>query len=207
MGCSLYNAGMRGQKGTAHYGGVRAMSLWRWPGTLKPAACDRLTAHVDIFPTLAELAGAQIPADVRATQDGFSLVPLLENARAPWHDERMLFTHVGRWPVGTEPEKYGACSVRWQQYLLWRGKSGWSLYDLKADPGETQDLATQHPEVVSRLDQAYDRWWASVFPCLDNEQAHKTAPANNPFKQWYWEQYQGPGPNNAPPAQAKASDP
>lgn len=204
MGCNIYNAGMKGQKGTAHNGGTRAMSLWRWPGTLKPAACDRLTAHVDIFPTFAELAGAQIPADLKASQDGFSLVPLLRNPHAAWPDERMLFAHVGRWPVGAEPQKYGACSVRWRQYLLWRGKDRWALYDLKADPGESNDLAAQRPEVVGKLDEAYDRWWSGILPCLENEQAHKTAPRVNPFKEWYWKQYNGPGPNQAPADEAKA---
>jgi len=198
-GCRIYNAGMKGQKGTAHNGGTRAMSFWRWPGALEPAACERLTAHVDIFPTLAELAGARVGADILAAQDGYSLVPLLKNPRAAWHEDRMLFTHVGRWPVGAEPIKYGACSVRWQRFLLWRDKDRWALFDVKADPGESHDLASDRPEVVARLDRAYDAWWSAVLPCLENEQAHKTAPPVNPFKKLYWDQYQGPGPNNAPP--------
>ncbi|HRZ57344.1 MAG TPA: sulfatase-like hydrolase/transferase, partial [Candidatus Paceibacterota bacterium] len=199
FGCSIHNAGMKGQKGTAHRGGTRAMSFWRWPGTLEPGACHRLTAHVDIFPTLAELAGARVPDDVRASLDGFSLVPLLRNPRAAWHDDRMLLTHVGRWPVGADPAKYGPCSVRWQRYLLWRAKDRWALFDLETDPGETTDIALEQLEVVTRLDRAYDAWWSAILPCLDNEQAHKTAPSINPYRKLYWDQYQGPGPNNAPP--------
>ncbi len=57
-GVNVYNAGMRGAKVTPWLGGTRASSLWRWPGTLQPADCDRLAAHIDFFPTLAELAGA-----------------------------------------------------------------------------------------------------------------------------------------------------
>jgi arylsulfatase A-like enzyme len=53
VGVPVFNAGMRGQKATPWLGGTRAMSLWRWPGTLTPADCDRLTAHIDFFPTLA----------------------------------------------------------------------------------------------------------------------------------------------------------
>ncbi len=199
FGCSTHNAGMKGQKGTAHWGGTRAMSFWRWSGTFEPGACHQLTAHVDIFPTLAELAGASVPADVRASQDGFSLVPLLKNPRAAWHEDRMLVTHVGRWPVGADPVKYGPCSVRWQRHLLWRAKDRWALFDLEADPGETTDIALQQPELVARLDRAYDAWWTAILPCLDNEKAHRTAPSINPYKKLYWDQYQGPGPNNAPP--------
>jgi len=168
-GCKVFNAGMRGTKTTAFNGGTRAMSLWRWPGTIKPAACDKLTAHLDLFPTFAELAGAKVPGDVAKKLEGFSLVPLLENPVAGWHDDRMLFTHVGRWAVGAEPVKYGACSVRWKQYLQVRGKDKWTLYDLKADPGEKMDIAYQHNDVTEKLDKAYDAWWSEILPCLDNE--------------------------------------
>jgi arylsulfatase A-like enzyme len=49
-GVNVWNAGMRGAKNTPYLGGTRAMSFWRWPGTLKPAAVAPLTAHVDVFP-------------------------------------------------------------------------------------------------------------------------------------------------------------
>lgn len=198
-GCEIFNAGMRGRKGTAHNGGTRAMSLWRWKGTLQPATVGALTAHIDVFPTLAELAGAKLPKYLAARLDGFSLVPLLENPHAPWHDERMLFTHVGRWQAGTPPVKLGACSVRWKQYLLVRDGDRWGLYDLKADPGETKDLAGGQSGIVQKLAAAYDAWWDEVLPCLVNEDAYKTAPAVNPFKALYWRQFAGPGPNNVPP--------
>ena len=42
----MYNAGMRGKKGTAFLGGTRAASFWRWPGTLRPGDCTALTAHL-----------------------------------------------------------------------------------------------------------------------------------------------------------------
>ena len=184
-GCGVFNAGMRGHKCTAFNGGTRAMSLWRWPGTLKPGACEALTAHLDLFPTWAELAGAKVADAVARKLDGFSLVPLLENPKAQWHEDRMLFTHVGRWNTGVEPEKYGNCSVRWKRYLQVREKDKWCLYDLKADPGEKNDIAGQHKDVVEKLDKAYDAWWSDVLPNLENEQAYKTAPKVNPFKEQY----------------------
>ncbi|MBJ7285591.1 MAG: sulfatase-like hydrolase/transferase, partial [Akkermansiaceae bacterium] len=184
-GCKIFNAGMRGGKLTASNGGTRALSLWRWPGTIKPAACDKLTAHLDVFPTFAELAAAKVPEGVASQLDGFSLLPLLKNPQAAWHDERMLFTHVGRWGKGSKPEPHGPCSVRWQQYLQVWEKGRWCLYDLKADPGETIDLAANQKEVVGKLDKAYDAWWATVLPCLDNEQAWQTAPKINPYKEQY----------------------
>jgi len=165
------------------------MSLWRWPGTIKPAACDRLTAHLDMFPTFAELAAAKVPDDVEKKLDGFSLVPLLENPQAGWHDERMLFTHVGRWEKGAEPQKYGQCSIRWQKYLQVWEHGKWCLYDLQADAGETNNLAAHRNEVLGRLDKAYDAWWTEILPCLVNEQAWKTAPKINPYKEQYRKQF------------------
>jgi len=188
-GCRVWNAGMRGTKGTASNGGTRGMSLWRWPGRLRPGPVEPLTAHLDLFPTFAELAGAKIPEATAARLEGFSLVPLLENPKAPWHDDRMLFAHVGRWAPGAEPVKYGACSVRWKQYLYFPNPNSAALYDLKADPGETTDLAAKHPDVVRRLSEAYDAWWAATLPCLENENAYLTAPKVNSFKELYWRQF------------------
>src|SRR4030095_8946667 len=62
-GVKVFNAGMRGAKGSAWLGGTRAASFWRWPGTLAPGDCDVLTAHIDFFPTLAEIAGATLSGD------------------------------------------------------------------------------------------------------------------------------------------------
>ena len=201
LACKVYNAGMRGWKNTPHNGGTRAISIWRWPGALRPATCDKLAAHIDLFPTFAELAGAAVAPDVATKLEGFSLLPLLRDPAAAWHDDRILFTHIGRWPVGAEPAKYGGCSMRWRDYLAVRETAAagtWSLYDLKHDPGEQSDIAKDQPAILARLNAAYDAWWAQALPLLENEQAYKTAPKVNPFKQAYWDQFKGPGPNNAP---------
>ena len=192
VGVKVHNAGMRAQKGTPWIGGTRASSFWRWPGTLKPADCDRLAAHIDFFPTLAELAGAKLAAEVQKQVEGRSLVSLLSNPQADWSD-RTLFTHVGRWPVGADRSKfkYATCSVRNSRYQMVTASKGetknWQLFDLKADPGEKTDITDQHPDVVKQLDGEYDRWWESVQPQLVNEDA--VAPAENPFKTLFNQQF------------------
>jgi arylsulfatase len=198
-GTGIFNAGMRAGKGTPHNGGCRALSLWRWPGTLKPATCDKLTAHIDLFPTLCELTGTAIPENLNL--DGHSLATLLKDPQAPWHDDRMLFTHVGRWggmKPGAPPEKYGPCSIRWRNFLQVREGQKWSLYDLNADPGQTTDLAANTPETVAKLDSAYNDWWTAVLPCLENETAWKSAPSINPFHEQYQKQFGDSGPNPVP---------
>lgn len=196
-GVKVYNAGMRGSKVQPWWGGTRAMSLWRWPGRLGPSDVKVLCSATDLFPTLCELAGAKVAADVSAKLEGRNLVPLLHNLQTKW-DERYLFTHVGRWQPGTPPEKYGGCSVRFNKFQLVREGKKWSLYDIASDPAEKNDLSAAKPELAAQLEKAYDAWWESVQPDLSNEDAYKTAPKMNPWHVKYWKQFGGPGPNHAP---------
>jgi arylsulfatase len=194
-GVKLYNAGMRGAKNTPWLGGTRAASFWRWPGTLRPGDVGRLAAHLDVFPTLTDIAGAKRTAAVKAQVEGRSLVPLLLDPKARWAD-RTLFTHLGRWPKEAKPaeHKYAGCAVRnerWHLVRIARGeKKTWQLFDVGADPGEKHDVAERHPVVVKRLEAAYERWWESVQPALVNEDA--VGPKVNPFKALYWKQFGGP---------------
>jgi len=193
-GVSVFNAGMRGQKVTPWLGGTRASSFWRWPGTLQPANCDRLAAHIDFLPTLAELAGVTLTGELARQVEGRSLCPLLKDPNAEWPD-RTLFTHVGRWPKGAkiDDHKYAGCSVRtarWHLVSPGGAKPQWQLFDVAADPGEKVDRANQHAEVVQELDQEYDAWWSSLPPYLVNEDA--VPPKENPFQQLYTKQFGKP---------------
>jgi arylsulfatase len=201
-GVRVWNAGMRGSKNTPYIGGTRAISFWRWPGTLKPTATDALAAHIDVFPTLMELAGAKLTASVKAQVEGRSLLPVLKNAKANWPD-RIFVRHIGRWPKGANPNdwKYIQVSVRAKRWhLVSDSKENikrWALYDLVADPGEKTDVAAQHADIVNQLDAEYDKWWAGMLPLLVNESAPQ--PAVNPYHEQYWKQFNGPGPNKVPP--------
>lgn len=120
VGLDVYNANMRGCKATIWEGGSRAMSFWRWPGKWKPKTVNNLTAHLDVLPTLCELAGVEIPGEVEAELEGFSLLPILEaKHQISWHDNRILFHHVGRWPSGlAATQKYAMVAARQGNYLL-----------------------------------------------------------------------------------------
>jgi len=189
-GLKVWNAGMRTGKGTPYNGGTRAASFWCWPGVIKAGVdADKLTAHIDVFPTFAELAGAKIPEGIQL--DGYSLVPLLKDPNAEWPD-RYLVTHVGRWDKGQAAEsKYRSCSIRRGRFILVnaRPEKNWELYDLRSDPGEKTNVADQHPDVVKQMEAIYDKWWDEVLPCLENENA--VGPAVNPFKELYWKQFGG----------------
>ncbi len=190
-GSSVFNDGMRGAKGSPYRGGTRVPAFWRWKGVL-PEGVDvpAVTAHIDVLPTLCELAGVALPDDVAGRLDGRSMVPLLVNAEENWPD-RPLFTHVGRWERGGASEaKLANCRVREGRWsLVHAGKQAapWELYDVEQDPGESTNVAAAHPEVVARLVAAYDAWWASLDGALVNEELD--GPDENPFAAAYWQQY------------------
>ena len=149
-----YNAGMRGLKGTVYQGGIRVPCFLRWPAKFKPgAAIDRIAAHIDLLPTLADACSVALPRDRKL--DGRSLIPLIRGESSSWTD-RTLFT---QWHRGDEPELFRACAARTQQYKLVDGKE---LYDLTADPAEERNIAAERPEVAARLRQQTEAWFRDV---------------------------------------------
>jgi arylsulfatase len=190
-GDGVFNAGMRGKKGSPWQGGTRVPALWRWPGGFVGGRnVPELTAHIDIFPTLAAITGAKAPDEFAGQVEVRSLWPLLKGAKIAWPD-RTLVTHVGRWEKGKAAEaKYAMCSIRNARFTLvnpTRQGEKWELFDLAADPGETTNVIDTHPEVAKELKGRLDEWWTEVTPLLVNEDA--VGPAQNPFKVLYWKQF------------------
>jgi len=188
-GVEIFNAGMRGGAGTPYEGGTRGPMFWRWSGQWQ-AGTDvaALTAHLDLFPTLAHLAGAEIPPAVAAQLEGRDLFPLLNDPAAPWPD-RHLYTHVAGWPRGEVAKfKYTNSSVRNTRYSL---VNNTELYDLQTDPGQATNVSSEHADEAEKLRSAYDRWWAEIQADLVNENA--VGPKESAFKERYRKQF-GDGP-------------
>ncbi|TWT39478.1 arylsulfatase [Blastopirellula retiformator] len=182
-----YNAGMKGLKGSSDEGGVRVPFFVHWKGKIEPNRdVDRIAGHIDVFPTIADLAGAPLP---EGQVEGRSLLPLVENAEADWKD-RYLFTHQGRWPTGAEPNKYQweKFAVRNQKYRL-VGEN--QLFDMEADPGQKTNVIDGHPDVAAAMKTAYDAWWKGTRPMMVNETA-KMSPTK-PFWQAYYAQEKAEG--------------
>lgn len=173
-GRQVFNAGMRGGKGSEYDGGHRVPFFLTWPGAGLDQAVDidRLTAHVDILPTLVELCGLD-PLDGYLL-DGKSIVPLLKNPKAEWPD-RVIFTDSQR---VIDPVKWKDSATMTEQ---WRLINGEELYDIDADPGQEDDLAKQKPEVVAKLRAAYEAWWEDISPAFAQvSRLHLGNPAENP---------------------------
>jgi choline-sulfatase len=102
-------------------------------------AARGLAELVDLYPTLAELAGIK-PA---GTLDGVSLAPMLDDPSASIKDAAFTQTLNG----------YAARTDRWR-YIEWgEGQDGVQLYDMEQDPGETTNLAqdARHAATVTGL--------------------------------------------------------
>jgi arylsulfatase A-like enzyme len=155
-----YNAGMRGQKGSPYDGGHRVPCFLRWPGGGIGGGkdIDRLTAHLDLLPTLIDLCGLKPPEGVAL--DGTSLAPLLQGAASDWR-ERTIVVESQRIE---HPELYRQCSVMTDR---WRLVNGRELYEIERDPGQARDVSGEHPEIVAALRTHYERWWDDVSASHD----------------------------------------
>lgn len=155
-----YNAGMRGAKGSQYEGGHRAFCYVHYPagGIGGGREVSRLTAHLDLLPTLLELCGLPVPEGLAL--DGRSLVPLLRDPAAEW-PERTLVVHNQR---VIDP-------IRWKQTSVmtdrWRLVDDRELHNVVEDPGQRRNLIAEHPEIAARLRAVYEAWWTDVGARFD----------------------------------------
>jgi len=165
-GGKVFNAAMRGTKGSEYDGGHRVPFFVYWPKGGLTGGRDVLpiTAHVDVLPTLIDLCNIRAPKSVKF--DGRSIRPLLEARSKPgdksWPD-RILITDSQR---VKDPIKWRKSSVMTSQWRLVNGKE---LYDIKSDSGQKKDVAKDHPKVVERLRVFYDSWWEELEPTFDQD--------------------------------------
>lgn len=125
------------------------------PGVAKPnSSTKQLVETVDIFPTLAELAGLPAP-DVPQPIDGVSLVSVLKDSDARVRDHAF---HA-------YPKKTLGRAIRTERYRLVQWKEAdapdktaqYELYDYQTDPAETKNHAAEQPEIVKQLSQVLAR--------------------------------------------------
>ena len=170
-GCSLdsdqfvregYNSGMRGRKGSEYEGGHRTPVFMYWPamGFTEGRDVERLTANVDLLPTLIDFCELKEPEDV--TFNGTSIKPLLMGETDNWPD-RVIVTDSQRVEYPIKWRKSATMTNRWR--LI----NGVELYDILADPGQENDIAKGFPEVVRELREHYEEWWEFVSASFDDD--------------------------------------
>jgi len=158
MGPNGYNAGMRGIKGSEYDGGHRVPFFVRWPAGNLGGGKDitRITAHIDVLPTLIDLCNLTEPK--HSSFDGTSLKKLLQNPKANW-PKRTLLVHSQRIEKPKKGRKAAVMTDRWRMVIT-QGRR--QLFDMQADPGQKNDIADQHPIRFRELARAYDSWYQNT---------------------------------------------
>jgi len=155
-------AGLRGIKRDLYEGGIREPLIVYWKNHIKAGTVNKQPfALWDFYPTFLQLAGIAAPKNT----DGISLLPALLNKKQPIHEFFYWELH----------ESGGKQAVRWGK---WKGvKTGVSiktdaaieLYDLETDPFEKNNVASEYPEIVRKIENymqeahIYNKDWP-LFP-------------------------------------------
>ncbi len=156
---------LRDGKGSAWEGGMREPGLFWWPGRIKAGTVQRrMATTMDVFPTLLELAGVELPRDREL--DGRSIAPVLLGTGDGgatvffYYDDSMLMAvRKGPWKafIATRPG-YGPDRKNVGRH------DPPLLYQIEQDPSETQDVAKDHPDVVADLLKEIETHRAGLKP-------------------------------------------
>jgi arylsulfatase A len=145
------NAPFRGFKGSLYEGGHRVPCIAWQPGTVPAGTASDVPAMtIDVMPTLLDLAAAPLPAD--HALDGVSLAPVL-TGQGTIKYRPLFFSYRDKWAIRSGP---------WKLISGERGASGPQLFRLDEDPEESEDLASEHPDLVRKLTEQFHAWQADV---------------------------------------------
>lgn len=135
------NRPLRDWKGSLYEGGIRVPAFLNWPSRLEPRRVEQVSNAIDLYPTIASLAGALIPEC--ASIEGSNLweaasadLPPVERTLY-WRTSEQIAVRRGAWKLVSTSES--------------PEKSSKELFNLAKDPNETQNLAEIHPEIVASL--------------------------------------------------------
>jgi len=160
---------LRGSKGTLWDGGLRVPGIVEWPARIaKPFVSEMPCSTLDMYPTILEATGA-VAKDQVQPLDGISLIPLFDRQMKSrskpipfWSNVRSHDSHAALldWPFKLHVKPVAGRNPK--------GKNSGAalpavlLYDVSKDPKETNDLAAQQPERVSKMTAALEAWKGSV---------------------------------------------
>lgn len=152
---------LRSGKTTCWEGGLRVPCIVRAPGRVPPGTtCDLVAATIDLMPTLARLAGADVPSD--RVLDGLDISRIWHGEQTEIDRSYFYYQHYylrgvrqGDWKLMLRHEEGpGSFTARWNRHVASddaKPLTSHLLFNLKDDIGETTDLAAQHPEKVTEL--------------------------------------------------------
>ena len=145
------NGPLRGYKASVWEGGHRVPAIAWWPGKIQAGAVTgELAAGFDLWPTMAELAGAPLPAE--RPLDGVSLASVLLEQK-PLDRHEMFWEFEDAVAMRDGPWKYIAREDDFE---------GPGLFNLAEDLGEQANLADRFPDRTKSMAQAVAKWFQEV---------------------------------------------
>jgi arylsulfatase A-like enzyme len=155
-----YNTGintpLRGDKGQTLEGGIRVPFFVSWPGQLPAGKTyEHPVSAMDVLPTASAVANAKQPDGV----EGVNILPHLTGEKAAAPHETLA------WRFGPQKAiRRGNWKLVDVRDMEAKTQSGWQLYDLSTDIGESKNLAAEKPKLVADLSKAWDDWNAKNMP-------------------------------------------
>ncbi len=150
------NTPLNGEKGMLAEGGMHVPFLIAWPGTIPGGQVyEHPVSALDVAATAVKVAGALAPEDAAkaaTTFDGVNLLPYLTGEKKDAPHEFLAW----RWMAQS--------AIREGNWKLLRGGDREYLYDLGSDLEEKHNLASQHPEIATRLRAKLTAWCAELTP-------------------------------------------
>ncbi len=158
------NVPLRGGKGDTFEGGIRVVSVMRWPGKLEAGSRNTsIMSVMDVFPTLASAAG--VPIETRFELDGRDLWSALEEGRREPRTEYLSFASEtpirGHFNLTTFNDDWKLVQEI-DQGLLGADVTT-HLFRISEDPNEHHNLAAAHPDVVEDMSEAIFEW-RTLYP-------------------------------------------
>ena len=143
--------GLRGCKNTIWEGGLRVPGIIEWPSVIKPKVTKYPVSTMDIFPTIADIVGLD-ENDFISPVDGISIRPVFENEIRK-RDKRIPFRYKNQGALIDNDFKLIATSISEKKF---------ELYNLRTDPGETQNISTENPRLFTTMKEEFLSWNQSV---------------------------------------------
>ena len=145
---------LRGEKGTSWEGGYRVPGIFRWPSKIKPGEVGGLAANLDLYATFATLSGGDQPKGLQGFNSKDISGVLLRGATSPrkkwFYSSGAIAFRSGNYKMhlstknrSSNPDTRAREPIRKHDPPL--------LYDLSTDIGEQNNIAADHPQIISRL--------------------------------------------------------
>jgi arylsulfatase A-like enzyme len=152
------NVPLRAGKGWMYEGGIREPCLVRIPGVTSPGTTTAVPINsIDFRPTLLEICGIDETVD---DVDGISILPVLKDNNGALDRDAMYWHYPHYGNQGGAPS--GAIRLGDWKLIQWFEDDSVELFNLTQDIGEQNNLAQEHPELVTQLRRNLSEWRRSV---------------------------------------------